>query len=406
MKILLSAYACEPNRGSEPGVGWNWAKQMAGFADVWVITRLNNKAAIESELREHPVPALHFVYYDIATWLRFWKKKERGLYLYYVLWQMAAYVKARKLHDNHHFDVVHHVTFGNLWLPTFMPFLGIRFIWGPIGGGEQVPILYRSDYSARAKFEEFMRDTILATLSFNPFFLLAFRNADLVLTRTQNTFEKVRGMDRHKRIKKMVETGVEKQNLFVKSGAKGNRFLKVISVGRLIHWKGLDLALRAFARAFGDNSTARMLIVGDGPDKTRLQEICLSERIIDKVDFVGYLAHEKVLEHMSQSSIFLMPSLKEGGSWVLLEAMTCGLPIICLDIAGASEIVNDKCGIKITPDTPAKTVQELTGALLKLAHDYGLRKRMGEVGRKRVRSLFCWDKKGEFIRELYERLDQ
>jgi len=91
MKVLISAYACEPDKGSEPGVGWNWGKQIAKFAEVWVITRSNNRESIERELHKNPVSNIHFVYYDVPKLLGFWKKKTRGLYPYYILWQIGAY---------------------------------------------------------------------------------------------------------------------------------------------------------------------------------------------------------------------------------------------------------------------------------------------------------------------------
>ena len=59
MKVLLSAYACEPNKGSEPGTGWNWLKQIARFNEIWVITRANNRESIESALENEPMPNVH-----------------------------------------------------------------------------------------------------------------------------------------------------------------------------------------------------------------------------------------------------------------------------------------------------------------------------------------------------------
>ena len=84
MKILLSAYACEPRKGSEPGVGWSAALLLSDEHDVWVLTRANNRAAIERELGRCPLPRLHFVYYDLPSWARWWKRRRRGLQLYYL----------------------------------------------------------------------------------------------------------------------------------------------------------------------------------------------------------------------------------------------------------------------------------------------------------------------------------
>ena len=65
LKVLVSAYACEPDKGSEPGVGWNWAKQIAHFHEVWVVTRTNNRPAIEERIEKNPDPNLHFIYVDL-----------------------------------------------------------------------------------------------------------------------------------------------------------------------------------------------------------------------------------------------------------------------------------------------------------------------------------------------------
>ena len=73
-RVLLSAYACEPVKGSEPGVGWNWVRQLSQFAEVWVLTRANNRNSIEAAIAEHPLPHVHFVYYDLPRWMSFWKR--------------------------------------------------------------------------------------------------------------------------------------------------------------------------------------------------------------------------------------------------------------------------------------------------------------------------------------------
>src|ERR1700683_2444848 len=87
LRVLLSAYACEPGRGSEPGVGWNWIRELAKFDEVWVMTRSNNREPIERALTAEPIDGAQFVYYDLPRWLRFWKKRQRGIRLYYYLWQ-------------------------------------------------------------------------------------------------------------------------------------------------------------------------------------------------------------------------------------------------------------------------------------------------------------------------------
>ena len=148
MKLLLSAYACEPDRGGESGVGWHWALELARLRhDVWVLTRANNQQAIQ---RASPnLPNVRFIYYDLPNWLAKLKKKAPILQFYYLLWQWGAYRTARELHRQEQFDLVQHLTFGVFRHPSFMGRLGIPFIFGPVGGGERAPFRLRMDYGVK-----------------------------------------------------------------------------------------------------------------------------------------------------------------------------------------------------------------------------------------------------------------
>src|SRR5579872_5344670 len=100
LRVLMSAYACEPNKGSEPEVGWQWALQMARFHDVTVLTRSNNREAIERELEllreKQPLPT--FVFHDESPFLLELKRSFSALKLYYILWQRSAHVVIGELH--------------------------------------------------------------------------------------------------------------------------------------------------------------------------------------------------------------------------------------------------------------------------------------------------------------------
>src|SRR5271157_3778471 len=130
LKVLLSAYACEPGQGSEPGVGWNWAHEMSRWHDVWVLTRANNRPTIEqtpAPVGEHRV---RWVYFDLPRWARFWKRGSRGIQAYYWLWQLAAWRVGARLHREVGFDLFHHVTFGKYWVPSYLSFLPVKSILG------------------------------------------------------------------------------------------------------------------------------------------------------------------------------------------------------------------------------------------------------------------------------------
>jgi glycosyltransferase involved in cell wall biosynthesis len=398
IKVLVSAYACEPHKGSEPGVGWNWAKQIAKFAEVWVVTRANNRDVIEAELMKNPDLNLHFCYNDIPRWLGFWKKKASGLYLYYLLWQLEAYRIAKIMHKQIKFDVVHQLTFGNLLLPTFMPFLKIPFIWGPIGGGEQVPESFTKQFDLKSKIKEILRNTILNMLKVNLFFLYTSKKAHIIMAKTKETANKIPNSKRNKVI---ITTDVAASPSDIQLLNKASDNLKIIAVGRLDAWRGFDLLIKAFSR-IKDKQYIKLLILGEGNYRRKLEKITKNLNLNDSVIFAGQVKREEYFEYLSSSSIFVNPNLKEGGVTVLFDALYFGLPVICLDIPGSSEIVTNECGIKIKPDNPEQTIKDLSEALLKLANDPELRRQMGEAGKRRVEEFYTWEKKGEFIRKVYE----
>src|SRR5215472_10648615 len=149
MKLLVSAYACEPGKGSEPAVGWNWVQALLrrGY-EIHVLTRTNNREAIECA-PESRNPRLTFHYYDLPRWMRAWKRRAGGIYLYYLFWQAGAYRMARRLHARERFERVHHVTFASYRQPSFMGGLDIPFTFGPVGGGETMPAQFRNGLAAR-----------------------------------------------------------------------------------------------------------------------------------------------------------------------------------------------------------------------------------------------------------------
>ena len=188
MKILLSAYACEPGKGSEQGVGWHWAIELARLGhDVVVITRANNRSVIEEALAGTAIEGLEFQYFDLPTWAKGWKRGARGVHLYYWLWQYGAYRHARRLVAAREFDVVHHLTFGVFRQPSFMGRLGLPFVVGPVGGGELAPQLLRRGLTRRDKLKETIRDASNRCAVWDPFVRAMLGNATLIFCKTEET---------------------------------------------------------------------------------------------------------------------------------------------------------------------------------------------------------------------------
>ena len=402
MKVLMSAYACEPGKGSEPGVGWHWAKQAARFHEVWVLTRANNRPVIEAELARHPDPNLHFIYIDLPRWLAFWKRGPRGLYLYYYLWQVAAYKQAKEAHRMIGFDLAHHVTFGNNWLPTFLPLLPVPFVWGPIGGAEIVPKPFRKDFTLKWRAYEGLRDFLQdRVLRFDPVTRLARSKARVILVRTRITSEKLK--TNKNRIETLIETGADPNHLSLAPHTTASKKINftVVMAGRILHLKGFHLGIRAFHLLAQKMSQATLEIIGAGPEQERLARLCQELGLEGEVNFTGWLPQEEAFRRMSLADVFLYPSLKDAGAWVLFEVLQLGLPVICLDYAGPGEVINDTCGIKVKAGNPDQVVHDLAAALEILATNPDLREKLRAGARQRLADL-AWDKKGEVLRRIYE----
>src|SRR5919204_5478748 len=186
LRILAFAYACAPREGSEPGVGWAWARMLAHLGHVWVITRENNRTAIEERLPSVPEhDRLQFVYVDLPSWARFWKRGQRGIRTYYLLWQAAALWRARRLSQTTRFDLAWHLTLANAWLGSLAPLVAGRFVYGPVGGGVAPPWRLLRVLGWRGGAHEVLRAgaRLLGRLA-SRLALRAWRRADLI--RVQN----------------------------------------------------------------------------------------------------------------------------------------------------------------------------------------------------------------------------
>lgn len=394
----MSAYACEPGKGSEPGVGWEYAKNLAKMCEIWVATRANNRSVIENELSKQPVENLHFVFIDLPRWARFWKSGKRGMHLYYCLWQIFLLKKIRTLHRESHFDIIHHLTFGNVWLPTLLSLMDIPFVWGPLGGGETIPVNFTKHFRTSAKLLECLRRSIIATIRFNPFFRYCCGKAKVIIVKTEHTANLIPERYRSK-VTQMTDVGIytdsDDGNVRTFSGSS----VRIICVGDLVYWRGFDMAIRAFARARSALVGASLVIAGDGPERRRLKKISDEERVSDRVIFLGRIS-EKMLNHeMNISTIFLNTCLKEGGVTILLDAMARGMPVISVDTGGVTNIVPM---ITVPLHNPEQAVSMLADALLEVCQDSALRDRMGRACKVSAEE-HAWEEKAKKVCEIYKR---
>ena len=403
LKILLSAYACEPDKGSEPGLGWSVAREMAKYHDIWVLTRANNRASIERALRRHPVPQLSFAYFDLPSWARWWKHGSLGVQIYYYLWQVGILFIIRKLHGKVGFDLVHHVTFGKYWTPSLLALLPIPFVWGPLGGAESAPRAFWVDFGFRGKSHEVVRELARWLGEHGPLVRQTVARSALILARTEETAHRLRRLGaRDIRIFSDTSLRAAEMDRLARSPSSNGGPVRFVGIGNLLHLKGFHLGLRAFARA--NIKDAEYWIVGDGPERERLKSAAHHLGIDDRVRFWGALRREEALQKLAACHALVHPTLHDSGGWVCVEAMAVGRPVICLDLGGPRALVTDRTGLKVGAHDPQQAVCDLAKAMQRLAADPELRATLGEGGKQRIRDVFCWEPRGALLSSMYSQL--
>ncbi|MCM1984898.1 glycosyltransferase family 4 protein [Lyngbya confervoides] len=404
MKVLLSAYACEAGRGSEPGVGWNIAWELAKEHQVWVLTRPDDgRPAIESYLAENPNSNLHFVYFTLPVIGGFWKLGSIAFVFHYYLWQIQAYFVARKLHREVGFDVAHHVTFVRYSTPSFISLLPIPFIWGTVGGGEMAPKSFWQDFSWRAKVYEILRVLAHRVGELDPFTRITAQRSRVVRVTTEDTAERVRLLGAQQ-VEVVPETSLPTEEIeqLSRCPMPDPSKLRFISMGRLLHWKGFYLGIRAFAAA--NLPDAEYWILGDGVEMQNFQRLAQELGVGDRVKFWGNLPRSETLERLGECHVLVHPSLHDSGGWVCLESMAAGRPILCLDLGGPGVQVTKETGIKVLAHTPEQAVKDLAYAMKQLALDPDSRIEMGKTGQQLIQSKYNWERKGKELSELYQRV--
>jgi glycosyltransferase involved in cell wall biosynthesis len=400
LRVLVSAYSCEPGRGSEPGVGWNMARALSAHHDVWVMTRTSSRASIERRSERQPIRGLRFIYFDLPPWLGWLQEGDLRVQVHYYLWQFGAYRVARRLHRKVGFDLVHHITFAKFWSPSFMSLLPLPFVWGPVGGGESAPRTFWADFGVRGFLYEALREAVRSIAQLDPFVRMTATRSTIALATTEETRRYLDRLHASDPLL-MLATGISCTDLekLVPRTPRGDRPVRFLSVGRLLHLKGFHLALRAFARLNGID--AEYWIIGDGPEASRLRRLVADLGLTHRVRFLGALPRDAVLGHITDSDVLVHPSLHESGGIACLEAMAAAKPVICLDLGGPAAQVTPEVGVKIPASAPAAVVRELARAMRALALDPALRQRLGTSGRRRIMEEFVWEKKANKIASLY-----
>ncbi len=377
MNVLLSAYACMPNSGSEPGNGWNWAMHLAERGiNVTVLTRREGRDEIEAYRQAHPKGNLAFGYVSVPT-----KLFKPGTGMHYALWQMFAVGVARSLNRQQRFDLVHHVTYTSIHVPTQLWRLGVPTVFGPVGGGQTAPASMLEYFGSSRRAEE-RRTLLTKALPFSPLHRRWLGKMTTVLAANDDTMQLIRAMGRSD-VRLQFDNGVGADYLAAepKSFKLGTPAVRLIWVGRILPRKALPMALDALAKV---QHGWTLTIVGNGLAEATVRQMIAERGLSDRVHWAGRrLSWEEVRAEYLKHDVLLFTSLRETSGVQLLEAMAVGLPVITLDLHGARDVVPEEAGIKVPVTTPAEVVCGLANAVDRFASM--------SVDQKNAMSRASWD---------------
>ena len=402
-RLLVCAYACSPSRGSEPGVGWGWVNMIARFGETWVLTDALNREEIERETSRDRsrYENLHFVYVPRKRWLNAEKLWPPAYLWTYRLWQREAYKAGCELHDKIGFNLVHVITYVGFRVPGPFWKMEIPLVWGPIGGLENTPLRLLPAMGLRGAIHYGCRN-VINTLH------------KLLLREPKNAFAKARGsiIAATSGIQREIERWYgEKSHVICEVGApptaadhcarrEPGQNLRICWSGAHLPGKGLPLLLHALAK-LPAGAGWEVAILGEGPCTAKSKRLAQRLGIDGRCTWTGNLSRETALETMGRSHVFVITSLKDLTSTVLLEALSRGLPVICPDHCGFADVVNDDCGIKLPVESPRALIEQLELGILWFLAEENIRRGLAAGALVRSRD-FSWDAKASQLLSIYE----
>ncbi|MGI4834038.1 MAG: glycosyltransferase family 4 protein [Janthinobacterium lividum] len=386
MRLLLSAYACDPYRGSEEGSGFNWLWQAAALGhEVWCLTTPRGRANLTQLLAERaadPTAArIHLVYIDVPRPVDYAYRWQPGVYLHYLVWQYQAWRVARQLDAQVKFEVVHHVTYNSLQMASWLWRLGKPLLLGPLGGGMTAPTALRRYLPDWFKTET-VRNAISGLLTtFDPNVRQSLQHATLVFAANSDTANLARRLGA-RRVELAMSAALAADYFpaaYTPRPALAGRELRILWLARLYPRKGLALVLEALGQV--DERVAFHLdIMGDGPVGPLVPGWIAAAGLTDRVTWHGSVPYEATRAAYLGHDLFMLCSLRDTYANQYLESMALGLPILTLDHHGATDFVPANASIKVSVQSAEATAAALARAVEHLYDHPQELERMGRAG--------------------------
>ena len=403
INVLVSAYACGPNWGSEIGMGWNWVINLSNFCQLTIITEFAFKKEIEGELSKFNLKYNpKFYYLDIGERGRilFWKQGSFLFYWYYKRWQRKALTLSKVLIHREKFDIIHQLNMIGFREPGYLWRIDtITYIWGPVGGYNQVPWAYLIKMGAKNALYYSIKNII------NEFQISILDRPKKAASRATIVFaanyEAAQCLRKHVKTELITlnETGCKINKFSNIATTKPHNNLKILWVGRIQGLKALPIAIESLSILKNEYSFT-FTIIGDGPDKKSCMDLAHKKGLFEKCVWKGRLAHNEVISAMLDSDLLFFTSLKEGTPHVVTEAIENGLPVLCHDTCGQGAVINENCGVKIPMINYTESVIRFAQEISKLAKNPKVLTNLSRGALERASEL-TWNLKAEFLYQKY-----
>lgn len=391
MKGILSAYSCLPDSGSENGLGWNTLLSAAKVLDkVYLVTKKSNADKIERWKKQNVemLNNVEFVYVDIPTLIRK-LPGHFGQIIRYEYFQRKLIKATKDVVKKEHIDFCQHVTWASFIRKNYLYKLGIPVILGPVGGGEMIPEQINYALSLKERIVEWLRFSAAKRVSNSKIHEQMFDSAAIILTTTIESKMMIPKKYHHKIIVEQA-IGIDKADYDKRIEPDSKKFIVLMS-GRMLYWKGFEIGIKAFSKFLGQHPDAELHIFGDGKKRKELEN--LASPCKDSITFHGNVSHNDMLAYYKNGTVFLNCSLHDSGSFVVLESMANGLPVITIATGGPSVLTDEACAVRIAPADVDSMVKEIKDALEGLYSDRRKCSEMGQAAQNRAFNVFDYDGK-------------
>lgn len=410
LSILINAYACSPNMGSEPGMAWNWCVNLAKYCELHIITEGEFRDNIEAVLPTLPQGKnMHFYYNPVSDEVRkmCWNQGDWRFYKYYREWQWKTYIMAEEIIKQHDIDTVHQLNMigfrepGYLWKIENKP-----FVWGPIGGLKQFPNSYLEGAGIKMKLFNRIKNIInIYQIKHDKRVNQALKKADLLVSSIPDSYNAIK---KYKGLNSIIipETGcfIDDNTIKRNKEEKVDDDFRLLWVGKFDFRKQLNIALATMAK-LKDKSNIKLIICGSGSDDqiSYYKQMAVNLGIEDNVVWKGNIENSKVKEEMRKSDIFFFTSVSEDTSTVVLEAVSCGLPVLCFDTCGMGYVINESVGQKVPLTNPKQSADDFAEKINYLYNNREYLQKLSDGCKQRQKEL-SWDNKAKQMVELYNKV--